>query len=147
MKHRSNSPIILLVSRMIAPYIMLFGLYVVFHGHYGPGGGFQGGAIIAAAFYLIRIANEPAVYEKQFRSRFAPILGATGILVFFGVGLAAVFFGGNYLDYGFVPIPALSAPQIRSTGILLVEVAVALAVAAIFIQLYDVLIEEGDDDV
>ena len=124
---------------------MLFGLYVVFHGHYGPGGGFQGGAIFAAALYLIRIANEPAVYEKQFRSCVAPILGATGVFIFFGVGMAAVFFGGNYLDYGFIPIPAISAPQIRSTGILLVEGGVALA--AIFIQLYDVLIGEEDDDV
>lgn len=131
-----------MVSRMIAPYIMLFGLYVVFHGHYGPGGGFQGGAIFATAVLLIRIANDPSLYENHFRSRAAPYLGATGVLIFFAVGCAAVIFGGNFLDHGSLPIPADSAAQVRSMGILLVEIGVALAVVAIFVQLYDVLIGE-----
>ena len=56
MRDASRSPIVLLLSKVVSPYIMLFGMYVIFHGHYSPGGGFQGGAMMAASILLIRIA-------------------------------------------------------------------------------------------
>jgi multicomponent Na+:H+ antiporter subunit B len=142
MQHRIASPIILLVSRFITPYIMLYGFYVIFHGHYGPGGGFQGGAILAAAVLLIRIVNDPEVYEIHFKSSFGIPFGAAGVLIFFGIGFIAMVLGGNFLDYSYLPLVGLTQADVRSTGILLIEIGVAFAVMAILVSLYDNLLGE-----
>jgi len=144
LKRSSDSPIILLLSRVISPYIMLFGLYVIFHGHYSPGGGFQGGAMLAASILLIRIAVEEKVYEMQFKKSFDIPLGALGVLIFFGVGLIAMVLGGNFLDYHFLPMSWLEPADIRSMGILLIEIGVGLAVMTILVAIYDNLLEDED---
>jgi multicomponent Na+:H+ antiporter subunit B len=143
-KHGSSSPIILLLSRTISPYIMLFGLYVVFHGHYSPGGGFQGGAILAASVILIRIALDEKVNQLQFNKIYSIPLASLGVIIFFSVGLLSVFAGGEFLDYSFLPFSFMDIPELRSTGILLVEIGVGLAVMAILISIYDNLLEDDD---
>lgn len=145
MQHRIASPIILLVSRFITPYIMLYGFYVIFHGHYSPGGGFQGGAILAAAVLLIRIVNDPELYEIHFKSSLGIPLGAVGVLIFFGIGFITMILGGNFLDYSYLPLVGLSQADVRSTGILLIEIGIAFAVMAILVSLYDNLL--GDENV
>jgi multicomponent Na+:H+ antiporter subunit B len=145
MNYRSDSPIILIVSRILAPYIMLFGFYVIFHGHYSPGGGFQGGAVIAASIILIRITNDPAVDELHFRKFLTVPLGSLGVLIFFGIGLLAVFNGLNFLDYSYLKIPGLSPADIRFMGILIIEIGVGVAVTAILVSLFDNLLGEIDD--
>ena len=57
MTGKVDNPIVTLVSRLISPFIMLFALYVIFHGHYSPGGGFQGGTMLAAAVLLLRLSG------------------------------------------------------------------------------------------
>jgi multicomponent Na+:H+ antiporter subunit B len=143
-KHGSSSPIILLLSRVISPYIMLFGMYVVFHGHYSPGGGFQGGAMLAASILLIRIAVEEKVHQMHFKRTLGIPLGAVGVLVFFGTGLISLLLGGYFLDYHLLPIPWLKAPDLRNAGILIIEVGVGLAVMAILVSIYDNLLEDDD---
>lgn len=144
MKHGSSSPIILLLSRVISPYIMLFGMYVVFHGHYSPGGGFQGGAMLAASILLIRIAVEEKVHQMHFKRTLGIPLGAVGVLVFFGTGLISLLLGGYFLDYHLLPIPWLEAPDLRNAGILIIEVGVGLAVMTILVSIYDNLLEDDD---
>ena len=63
MRSQFQSPIVILGARLLSPYIMLFGLYVIFHGHYSPGGGFQGGTLLAASILLIRLAGGENVAE------------------------------------------------------------------------------------
>jgi multicomponent Na+:H+ antiporter subunit B len=145
MNYRSDSPIILIISRILAPYIMLFGFYVIFHGHYSPGGGFQGGAIIAASIILIRIANDPEVDELHFRKSFGIPLGSLGVIIFFATGFIAMLFGLNFLDYSYIKIPGLSSADIRSLGILIVEIGVGVAVTSILVSLFDNLLGEVDD--
>ena len=53
MKQRHESVIVRTAVRLLAPLVQIFGLYVLFHGHYSPGGGFQGGVIMAASYILI----------------------------------------------------------------------------------------------
>jgi multicomponent Na+:H+ antiporter subunit B len=50
--------IIQTVCRILIPFIQLFGLYVIVHGHHSPGGGFQGGVILAASFILLCVAYD-----------------------------------------------------------------------------------------
>jgi multicomponent Na+:H+ antiporter subunit B len=145
MKANEDNPITTLISSIVAPFIMLFSLYVIFHGHYSPGGGFQGGTLLAASIILIRIALGSEMGQMQFPSRFGTPLGSLGVLIYFGTGLTAVFFGGRFLDYSYLPVAA-SAAMRRSWGILFVEIGVGLAVTAILVAIFDDLLGEDSDD-
>ena len=141
MKVNEDNPITGLISSIVTPFIMLFGLYVIFHGHYSPGGGFQGGTMLAASVIIIRLALGSEIGQMQFPSRLGTPLSSLGVLIYFATGLSSVFMGGAFLNYHFLPI-ALDASRQRSLGILLVEIGVGLAVMAILISIYDDLIGE-----
>jgi multicomponent Na+:H+ antiporter subunit B len=145
MHHGDDGPIVLLVSRILSPFIMLFGLYVICHGHYSPGGGFQGGAMLAAGLLLVRLGLGFDLAQLQFKSALGIPLGAVGVLIFFGVGLLAVIAGGPLLDYEYVPLPGLAGADLRSMGILIIEVAIGLAVMAILVAIYDDLLRDESD--
>jgi multicomponent Na+:H+ antiporter subunit B len=144
-KYKFN-PIILTVSGAVSPFIMLFGLYVVFHGHYSPGGGFQGGTLLAAALLLIRLAAGFDIAQLQFKRILGTPLGSIGVLVYFGTGFLAMMSGGEFLDYGFLPFAGVTGAGLRSLGILMVEIGVGLAVMAILVAIYDDLLEGYPND-
>ncbi|MDD5482416.1 MAG: MnhB domain-containing protein [Kiritimatiellae bacterium] len=145
MRQSENDPITLLVSRLLTPFIMLFGIYVIFHGHYSPGGGFQGGAMLAAALILTRLTSGIRNAQPQFQSSRAIPLGALGVLIFFGTGLTAMLAGGDFLDYKFLPLAGYGAAVLRSYGILIIEIGVGLAVMAILVGICDNLLEDTDN--
>ena len=144
MKSNEDNPITTLISSIVAPFILLFGIYIVVHGHYSPGGGFQGGTMLAASIILIRLVLGSEIGQLQFNSTWGTPLGSLGVLIYFGTGLAAVFFGGTFQNYQFLP-KAQEASMKRSFGILFVEIGVGLAVMAILIAIYDDLLGEGPD--
>jgi len=144
-KERDESPIVLIVSRVLSPFIMLFGAYVIAHGHYSPGGGFQGGAMLASSVLLIRLAAGSRISELQFKRAWGTPLGIAGVSLFFGVGLVAVLFGGQFLNHEFFHlIPGVTGPMLRSLSILVIEVGVGLAVMGILVSIYDDLLEEDE---
>ena len=142
MIRKDDNPIVSLVSRVVSPFIMLYALYVIFHGHYSPGGGFQGGTMLAAAVLLVRLAAGGELGQLQFKTSWGTILGAVGVLIYFGTGFAALLLGGNFLNYHTLPLGSDPA-AVRGWGILLVEIGVGLAVMGILVTIYDDLIE-GD---
>jgi multicomponent Na+:H+ antiporter subunit B len=144
-RYRFN-PIILTVSGVVSPFIMLFGLYVVFHGHYSPGGGFQGGTLLAAALLLIRLAAGFDIAQLQFKRILGTPLGSIGVLIYFGTGFLAMMSGGEFLNYGFLPFAGITGAGLRSLGILMVEIGVGLAVMAILVAIYDDLLEGYPND-
>ena len=146
MKDSSESPIVVLSSRLLAPFIQLFALYVIFHGHYSPGGGFQGGTMLAASIILMRLAVGTNTGEIQFRRIWSSKLSAGGLSIYALAGLTALIMGGNYLDYKFLPLYWLPEPEIRAMGILIVEIGVAVAVMATLVSIYDDLLEEDKND-
>ena len=138
MKRSFESPITLLGARALAPFIMMFGLYVIFHGHYSPGGGFQGGALLAASVLLMRVASGSKTSSLILSNAVTTPMGVVGVLIYFGTGLLAMFLGGgNFLDYEGLPIPGMSPYYLRYTGILIIEVGVGLAVMAALVLIYD----------
>ncbi len=145
MKSNADNPITTLISSIVAPFILLFGIYIIVHGHYSPGGGFQGGTMLAASVILLRLVLGSEIGQLQFNSTWGTPLGSLGVLIYFGTGLAAVFFGGTFLNYHFLPIAQETAMK-RSFGILSVEIGVGLAVMAILIAIYDDLLGEEPDD-
>ena len=142
MTHKEDNPIICLVSRVVSPFIMIFALYVIFHGHYSPGGGFQGGTMLAAAVLLVRLGAGSEIGQLQFKKSWGTPLGSAGVLIYFGTGLVAMLLGGNFLNYEFLPLGG-HADAVRGWGILFVEIGVGLAVMGILVAIYDDLLE-GD---
>jgi multicomponent Na+:H+ antiporter subunit B len=146
MREYKYNQIILTVSGVVSPYLMLFGLYVIFHGHYSPGGGFQGGTLLAAALMLIRLAAGFDIAQLQFKRILGTPLGSIGVLIYFGTGFLAMISGGEFLNYGFLPFAGFTQAGLRSLGILMVEIGVGLAVMAILVAIYDDLLEGYPND-
>lgn len=141
MNKKDESPIVLIVSRALSPFIMLFGWYVIAHGHYSPGGGFQGGAMLAASLLLVRLTAGTALAELQFKKSWTVPIGILGVSIFFGIGVLAMISGGDFMNYEYLVIPGFTGAALRSFSILLVEVGIGLAVMAILVSIYDDLLE------
>ena len=129
----SSSPILNIVSRILFAPIIIFGLYVQFHGDYGPGGGFQAGVIIAAAFILYSMIFGIKNGETLVPVKINQYLMCFGVLLYAGVGIVSIFLNGNYLDYNVLASDRSSGQHI---GIILVELGVGITVATVMIALY-----------
>ncbi|MCU0538537.1 MAG: Na(+)/H(+) antiporter subunit B [Desulfobacterales bacterium] len=134
------SPIVHVCIRGLVPFIQIVGLYVYFHGHYSPGGGFQGGVLMAASIILLRMSLGLADSQAVMPNRLPIPLAAVGALIYAGTGLFAMVAGGSYLDYGFLPIPGLEPAMLRNLGILMIELGVTLCVMSTIISIYDNLL-------
>jgi multicomponent Na+:H+ antiporter subunit B len=139
-RRRAPSLIVRVTARFVAPIIQIFALYVLFHGHYSPGGGFQGGVMIAASIILLRLALGTRATRALLVTSLATRGAALGALIYLGVGALAFRFGGEFLDYGMIPFSDDEAMR-RSHGILLIEAGVALACTAALVAIYDDLVD------
>jgi multicomponent Na+:H+ antiporter subunit B len=139
-----DSLVVRTTCRWIMPFVQVFALYVLFHGHESPGGGFQGGAILGASIILLRFTEARALGSRYLQGSLGLRLGAAGVLVYGVVGLVPILFGGNFLDYGALPVPGTSRAETRALGILGVETGVALAVTGIMVSIFDDLAPRPD---
>ncbi len=121
------------LAKLLIPFVLLFALYVQFHGDFGPGGGFQAGVITAAAviFYAI-------IYGLPAARRFAPdavveSMVAAGVLVYGGVGVFGILLGGNYVDYF---VLAHDSVHGQERGIFWVEAGVAITVSGVMLKIF-----------
>ncbi len=142
-----GSSVLDVACRLPIPFIILFAIYVISHGHYSPGGGFQGGAILAATFILMRMVRRDPIPWGLDRSG-ALILACSGLLIYIGIGLLSFLFSGNYLDYGVLPLP-FEPGEVRAIGSFGIEIGVALGVTGVLVLIFDALtdgvIQEDDD--
>ncbi len=133
--------------RLMVPFAQLFGLYVIVHGHYSPGGGFQGGVILGAAFIMLALAFDMETSQQYMTIRVNAVFNNLGAAIFIGVGVLCAIFGGLFLDYSALDklIP-LGPVEWRSFGIFLVEVGVGFTVMSIMVLLYWNLSSGGSMD-
>lgn len=124
----------------MVPFIQIFALYVITHGHYGPGGGFQGGVILAASMMLLRLSLGEEYEHRRFSPALASVVAAIGMLIYAVAGLLPMVWGGSFLDYSYLPIPGFSPAELRYHGILIVETGVGLVVWGTLVILFDHLI-------
>ncbi len=129
----NNHSILRVVSKFMIPFILLFALYVQFHGDFGPGGGFQAGVIFASAFILYGLIFGIENARKVLPAHVTRILLALGVLLYIGVGIAGTLLGGNYLDYN---VLAENAQAGQHLGILLVELGVGTTVTVTMITIF-----------
>jgi multicomponent Na+:H+ antiporter subunit B len=143
MLQRTDSIIIAVMARALVPLIQLYALYVHFHGHSSPGGGFQGGALIAASILLVRISLGPQRAAAQFPQSWGLRFGAIGVLLFAGTGILCLLGGGNYLDYARLIGLKIHTPELRSLGITLIETGVLFAVLGTLVAIFDKITGEA----
>ena len=133
--------------RRIIPFIQIFALYVIAHGHHSPGGGFQGGVIFGASLILYAIAFDLRSAIRRISERLTAFLCALGVFIYAGTGALCMFYEANYLDYGALAnILGVDPVSARSHGILIVEIGVGIAVMAVMVILYYNLASAGKQD-
>ncbi|GIW41168.1 MAG: hypothetical protein KatS3mg076_1745 [Candidatus Binatia bacterium] len=137
MIHADESVVVRTTARFLVPFLQVFALYVIVHGHESPGGGFQGGAILGASLILTRLSQGRGI-RRPFPSGDGPIrLGAFGVLLYGSIGLLPVLRGAPFLDYARLPWFAAHEPELRALGILGVEIGVAAAVCGVMVSIFE----------
>ncbi|MGH6898380.1 MAG: Na(+)/H(+) antiporter subunit B [Geminicoccaceae bacterium] len=128
-----REPILRVTSKTLIPAILLFALYVQFHGDYGPGGGFQAGVIFASGFILYALLFGVANARRVAPAGLIRTTLASGVLLYAGVGVAGIFLGGNYLDYSVLAHDPVHGQHL---GIMLIEFGVGMTVASAMITIF-----------
>lgn len=131
------------IAKLLIPFMLLFALYVQFHGDFGPGGGFQAGTIAAAAIIFYALIYGLPNARKVVPSWLVEAMVAAGVLLYAGVGIAGILLGGNFLDY-FV----LSADPVagQHRGIFWVEAGVAITVSGVMLKVFYMFAGRGRDE-
>ena len=125
--------ILRIITKLTIPLILLFGLYVQFHGDFGPGGGFQAGVFFAAGFILYGLIFGIENARKVIPAWVTRVLLAIGLLLYGGTGIASFFMGGNFLNYSVLSHNPVSGQHL---GILLVELGVGITVSATMMTIF-----------
>jgi len=126
------SMVVLFVTRLLAPFIALFALYVMLHGHSSPGGGFQGGAILGGLFVALSIVLGAEKVEPLLKSPFAPWLRIAAPLAFVAMGVFGALLTGFYLGF-----PQQEALRWASEAmVLIIEIGIGVGGAMIFATLF-----------
>jgi len=121
------------IAKLLIPLILIFALYVQFHGDYGPGGGFQAGVIFAVAFILYSLIFGVENARSVISFNLLRAVSSLGLLLYISVGVVALISGGNFLDYNVL----LSDPvHGQHVGILAIEFGVGMTVAAVMMMIF-----------
>ncbi|MBS4022952.1 MAG: MnhB domain-containing protein [Dethiobacter sp.] len=130
------------ISRMLVPFVQLYGLYVILHGHLSPGGGFSGGAVVASSMILYALAFNLAEGTKKLSHDASSVLESGGALIFAGMGLFAILLGTNFLGNRVAGFPLGTPGNLFSSGaIMVITAGVGIKVASTMITLFYTLIE------
>ena len=130
-----QSVVVTTICRLVAPFAQIFGLYVIMHGHSSPGGGFQGGVILASSFMLLAVGDGIEEVRRRFSSVAVTVLTSAGVLIYAGIGVVCLLLGANFLDYGILPVP-----EPRSLGMLGIEIGLGTTVTAAIVSIFHDLV-------
>jgi len=127
-------------AKLLIPFILLFALYVQFHGDFGPGGGFQAGTIVAAAIIFYAIIYGLNTARRVLPDWIVESMIAIGVLLYIGVGFAGLLLGGNFLDYFVLD----SDPVVgQHRGIFWIELGVAITVFGVLLKIFYLFARRG----
>ena len=135
------SRIVRTITAIAFPFAMIYGLYVIAHGHLTPGGGFQGGAVVASALAMILVAYGSKWTVGKIKEKNLSVLESLGAIGFIGIALFGLIFGSeiffnNFLAntdslFGVIPVTGSTFANINTAGVLpLMNFAVGLKVIA-----------------
>jgi multicomponent Na+:H+ antiporter subunit B len=130
MKHNL---ILVVIAKTLIPIIILFALYVQFHGDYGPGGGFQAGVIFSVAFILYALVFGLDAAQRVVPPVVLRILACVGVLIYAGTGVVTMFLGGEYLNYNVLAPDPVAGQHV---GILVIELGVGITVSSVMLMVF-----------
>ncbi len=145
MNDRYDSMLLHFIARVfMVPLILVFGVYVLLHGELSPGGGFQAGAIVAAALLLVRLALGNRQAALRIPQGLLIWLTCIGLGIYMFGGILPLILGANFLDYAPIPVEwynqfAGEHRTARSMGIFIVEIGVFFGVAGVLVLIYDLI--------
>ena len=125
--------VIRIVTKMLIPFILLYALYVQFHGDFGPGGGFQAGVIFAAAIILYTMLFGLTTARRVINQSLIQFVAAAGVLLYGCVGIVSMLNGANFFDYNVLASDPVAGQHL---GILLIEWGVGCTVASVMIMIF-----------
>jgi len=140
MRHKA---VLRVSSKLLIPPIMLFALYVQFHGDFGPGGGFQAGVIFASAFILYALLFGVSRARQVAPAGVIRTTLAFGVLLYAGTGVAGLLLGGNYLNYSVLAHDPVHGQHL---GILIIEFGVGMTVASAMITIFFIFAGRDRDE-
>jgi len=132
--------ILRVITKIIIAPILIFALYVQFHGDYSPGGGFQAGVVFAAAIILYALIFGLAEARRAVPPALLRVTGALGVLIYAGTGVVTLLKGGNFLDYNYLAHDAIHG---QHYGLLLVEFGVGVTVTSVITSIFYVFAGRG----
>lgn len=121
------------IAKIIIPLVILFALYVQFHGDFGPGGGFQAGVIAAAAFILYALVFGLSNAFAVVGPKFLRLMASFGVLLYASVGLYSMYKGGQFLDYNKLAADPIAG---QHYGIIIIELGVGITVFAAMLSIF-----------
>jgi multicomponent Na+:H+ antiporter subunit B len=121
------------VVKVLLPLVLLYGLYVQFHGDFGAGGGFQAGVIFATAFVLYDLVFGDGSARTVVPPGWLHRLAAIGVLIYGGVGIYSLLAGRPFLDYSALADDPVHGQHL---GVLLVELGVGIAVFSVVLLIF-----------
>jgi multicomponent Na+:H+ antiporter subunit B len=130
------------VANLFFPVIILFGLYVQFHGDFGPGGGFQAGVIIAVGIILYALVHGLEKTRRLIPEKAIRIGMALGLLLYAGVGVVTLLLGAEFLNYNVLATNPLAGQHL---GIFLIELGVGITVAAVMVMIFYAFAGRGQE--
>ncbi len=131
--------------RMLVPFTIVYGIYVLCMGEYSPGGGFQAGALLAVGVLLSRmILGENAAFNVLGKT--SVVLAGVGTFLYTFTGWLTIFGGGKFLDYNFMPLKLEPMHEMHAMAIFIIETGVAICVMMTIINLMDSITKRGDDN-
>jgi multicomponent Na+:H+ antiporter subunit B len=128
-----NYLVLRVIAKLLIPFMLVYALYVQFHGDYGPGGGFQAGVIAAAAMILYGVIFGLPTARKVIPDWVVETMLAAGVLLYACVGIAGILLGGNYLDYFVLDHSPVHGQE---RGIFWVEAGVGITVAGVMLKIF-----------
>jgi len=121
------------VTKLLLPFILLFGLYVQFHGEVGAGGGFQAGVIVGACIILYAIMFGLDQAMRVLSVGVVEKMISIGVLLFIGTGFAGMVMGGEFLNYSVLEHDPVHGQHL---GITLIELGVLITVAGTMVAIF-----------
>lgn len=138
-----NNRLLHTIVKLLLPLIIVYGVFIVLHGHLTPGGGFSGGAILGTALVLYGLAFGQEASLKIFPESVSKYLESGGVLAIVVIGLIGLFVGGYFLSNAAIGIPLGTPGDLLSGGIIpLLMIAIGLKVGSTLMTLFNALLED-----
>lgn len=131
------------ITRIIVPFIQVYGIFIVMHGHVSPGGGFSGGSVIGASLILFTLAYSYEDAAKKMPHSVGKVIESSAVLWYATMGLVGIIMGGNLFENKSAGFYMGDLSYLFNAGMIpLITLGVGMKVASTMITLFHTIIEE-----